>query len=136
MSIHLTDAQLDVLAEDEKNIVYKWDGPEKLASAVPIDEVKSKVLRLFSDYQAARNEFIKRKRVIGKTEWARIKKSLLRVKEWRSFDKNSSFDCRQNIAPRDHRKRHQGNFVHDLPQSSCFTSRRQETFSGLRHERV
>lgn len=84
----LSEAELRNLADDQKNVVYHFKERERLPQSeiLPLDEVKSKVLRLYAEYEAERKVYIDAKRAIRRSDWERIVRKLKNKPEWQRFD--------------------------------------------------
>lgn len=84
----LSEPELRRLADDKSNVVYHFKDRERLPQSeiVPLDEVKSKVLRLYAEYQAERKRFIDAKQAILRPDWERIVQTLKNKPEWQRFD--------------------------------------------------
>uniref|UniRef100_A0A6C0BR74 Uncharacterized protein n=1 Tax=viral metagenome TaxID=1070528 RepID=A0A6C0BR74_9ZZZZ len=86
--VELDEAKLKKLAEDKKNIVYRFGERERLPAdqIVPLPQVRDKIIRLYQEYCAARKTYIDQKRMITRQRWERIRYELLQKPEWKRFD--------------------------------------------------
>lgn len=86
--LELSDRKLKKIARDKRNIVYKYGEREALPAAeiVPLDNVRDKVKRLYTDYCRERKIYIDQKRAITHEIWVSIKEKLLMETEWKQFD--------------------------------------------------
>jgi hypothetical protein len=86
--VQLTDEALDELAKNPNNIVYKWVDSQPLPETeiVPLEEVKSKITRLYEQYTVERQSFITKRIPIDKKRWEYIKSKILKNIEWKRFE--------------------------------------------------
>lgn len=86
--VPLSDAKLEELAQDPRNLVYKFKEREKLpdSEVVPVDEVDAKIDNLYALYCQYRKMFIDKKVHVTKKRWTAIKTKILQVPEWKKFD--------------------------------------------------
>jgi len=83
-----TDEHLNTLSQDPQNLVYRYNSRDELPEEeiVPVEEVLSKVKRLYAEYCAKRNVYIQQNKAVKKKDWLRMKEELLCDPEWKRFD--------------------------------------------------
>ena len=84
----LTEKQLEKLSKDPKNVVYKWGERDRLPNeeVVCLDEVASKITRLYDAYCDFRQQFVQRRVPIRNHHYRRIQARLLQDEEWARFN--------------------------------------------------
>lgn len=84
---NLSDAHLDELSKDPRNLVYKYVDREPLPDSeiVPVDDVKDKITRLYSELTSFRQRFIDRGVPIQQRHWKRIVARINKNEEWARF---------------------------------------------------
>jgi len=86
--VELTDNNLAKLAEDKRNIVYRFGDRDRLPDdeVVPVEQVRDNILQLYKEYCQERMLYIDSKRAVTRPRWEAIKKKLLAKPKWQRFD--------------------------------------------------